>query len=311
MKMIFSALLGMILMIAAPAPSLADASGPDFFRVVDVAADDVLNIRAAASASSDKIGSIPHDADGIRNMGCEGGMSYAQWAQASKAEREAASHRRWCRISYKGVEGWAAGRFLGEGSTPRKAALSPSFDCARAEGAAEQGICADPRLTRLDNELARLYHLAVNGPNMTPERLQPLKEMQRGWIKGRDDCWKADQGLNACIADRYAARIDEIRTGYFDARQDDGAGISSGPFAYDCDGLAAGLSVSIIAADPAILSLRWRDFWITPVGVPAGSGSKFEALTLDGRYEFWSKGDEASFSLPDGSVLACKQGDIG
>ena len=97
----------------------ADADGPDYYRVVGVAADDVLNIRTEPTASAKTIGAIPPKADGVRNLGCKGGLSFAEWEKASPAERTASRRARWCRISYRGVEGWVAGRFLAEGSAPR------------------------------------------------------------------------------------------------------------------------------------------------------------------------------------------------
>jgi len=98
--------------------AIADASGPDFFRVTGVAADDVLNIRAAPDAASVKIGQIPPDGEGVRNLGCQGGLSFAEWQSASETERAAAADARWCRIDYQGIEGWVAGRYLAEGTPP-------------------------------------------------------------------------------------------------------------------------------------------------------------------------------------------------
>lgn len=310
MSNIPGAIVGVILAMMAPGASFAEADGPDFYRVTGVASDDVLNIRARPSASGDKVGSIPHDGDGIANLGCEGGLSYAEWSAASEEERAASSRHRWCQISFEGVEGWVAGRFLAEGSAP-KGVASPSFDCSDASGPGEEAICGDVRLARLDNELARLYHLAVNGPNMSSDRLPELKTGQRDWIKDRDNCTNSEAGLNACIAASYASRIDDIRTGYYDSRQDDGNGISSGPIAYVCGGLGAALSLVSVAADPGLLSLRWRDNWITPVAVPSGSGAKYQAVTGDGTYEFWAKGKEAQFVRPDGTTLTCNQDDMG
>jgi len=310
MRKLLNLVAGTLLAFTLAGAGLADADGPDFYRVTGVSADDVLNIRAKPTASGDKVGSIPHDGNGIRNLGCEGGLSYAEWAEASEEERAASVRRRWCWISYDGVEGWVAGRFLAEGSAPRDAS-GPSFDCDKASGSAEEEICSNPRLARLDRELARLYKLAVNGANMSSERLSELKAMQRGWIKGRDECWKSDAALNACIAASYAMRIDDIRTRYYDSRQDDAAGISSGPNVYECDGLGAALSMIIVDIDPPLLSLRWFDNWITPVGVPTGSGAKFAAQTSDGNYEFWSKENEAIFTLANGKVLDCTLGETG
>lgn len=110
--------LAIALALFSPALAAADASGPDFFRVVGVASDDVLNIRAQATARSAKVGAIPPNGNGIQNLGCKGGLTYAQWQTASPAERDAAAKRVWCQIYYRGVNGWVAGWFLAEGSAP-------------------------------------------------------------------------------------------------------------------------------------------------------------------------------------------------
>lgn len=104
------------LLLSLPLPAQSEADGPDYFAVIGVASDDVLNIRAEPDAGSSKIGEIPPDGTGVRNLGCEGGLSFAEWEQATPADREVASHGRWCRISWQAVEGWVAGQFLTEGT---------------------------------------------------------------------------------------------------------------------------------------------------------------------------------------------------
>ena len=74
-------LFGMALVAASvvsATPALADADGPDFYRVRGVEAGSVLNVRAGPGLDHPAIGSLAHDADGIRNLGCEGGLSFAQ-----------------------------------------------------------------------------------------------------------------------------------------------------------------------------------------------------------------------------------------
>jgi hypothetical protein len=100
----------------------AEADGPDFLRVTGVSEGSVLNVRSGPGLSHPAIGSLPFDADGIRNLGCEGGPTFAEWQAASPKEREAARKRRWCRIEHGQTVGWAAGWHLGEGSAPDSAA---------------------------------------------------------------------------------------------------------------------------------------------------------------------------------------------
>ena len=66
-------------------------------------------MREAPSRSSRQVGSIPHDAAGIVNLGCvqvRGGKALPD----SDRPRGAL----WCKVRYAGVEGWAFGRYLAE-----------------------------------------------------------------------------------------------------------------------------------------------------------------------------------------------------
>ena len=92
-------------------------------------------------------------------------------------------------------------------------AAGPSFDCAKAgPGSVEATICADDQeLPALDRKLADVYAQATEkAVNEQPPR---LKAEQRGWIKGRNDCWKSDD-LRRCVADSYRLRIAELQARY-------------------------------------------------------------------------------------------------
>jgi uncharacterized protein YraI len=92
----------------------SEADGPDFWSVKAVASGDVLNMRSAPSATASKIGAIPHDARGLKNLGCQGGPTFDQWSKMTPHERKEAAKKRWCQVEYDGKRGWVAGRFLGE-----------------------------------------------------------------------------------------------------------------------------------------------------------------------------------------------------
>ena len=186
-------------------------------------------------------------------------------------------------------------------------ALDPSFDCAKAASTAEEAVCADPALVSLDLELARLYALAVDGPEMDDTRLSELRAVQRGWIKGRDECWKASVPMERCVADAYAMRIDEVRTGYAASRADDDAGASLGPFAYRCEGLDALVSAVFINSEEPLVSLRWRETAVVLTRMPSGSGARYAQDYVDGTFEFWTQGDEATLQTPSDGQLTCTQ----
>jgi len=92
--------------------------GPDYYAVTGVAANGVLNIRAEPSVESRKVGEIPHDARALQNLGCTGGPSFAEWLKMTEAERKQAGRNRWCKVRYRGIVGWVAGRYLMEDSNP-------------------------------------------------------------------------------------------------------------------------------------------------------------------------------------------------
>lgn len=195
-------------------------------------------------------------------------------------------------------------------AAPVDTPTSPSFDCTMSDGEVTDLICETPMLARMDNELQRVYSLAETGTYASEERLQELTTMQRGWIGGRDDCWKATDKLQ-CVTTSYAQRIHEIRQGFYDSRQEDDKGISNGPLSLACDGVDFGISATFIQADPGVVFLQWLDRSLALVQVPSGSGAKYEG-TWDGETAtLFTKGEEAMFTPPGEAEMTCKIEEIG
>jgi len=105
-------LVGSLVAIASSAHATAD--GPDYFAVIDVASDSTLALRSEPSGEAEEVGRIAHDARGLRNLGCLGLPSLAEWERMSAAERAQSRNVHWCRVRYRGLEGWLPGRFLVE-----------------------------------------------------------------------------------------------------------------------------------------------------------------------------------------------------
>ncbi len=107
-------LLGCLLLL--PLVTQGEADGPDYWDVKGVAQDDVLNLREKPDPRSAKIAEIPHNATCLRNLGCQGGLTFEEFTTLSPAERKALERKRprWCRIEFQGKSGWVAGRYLGE-----------------------------------------------------------------------------------------------------------------------------------------------------------------------------------------------------
>lgn len=168
-------------------------------------------------------------------------------------------------------------------AAPAAAQTGPSFDCSKASSDVELTICADPALAALDRELAALYAYALIGDDMNPERQSELIAVQRGWIKGRDECWKASDP-HACVADQYRSRIVELQARYALVK-------ATGPVFYSCDGNPANeVVVTFYATDPPTLIAERGDQVSFMTRAPAASGAKYA-----GRNEsFWEHQGEAT-----------------
>lgn len=77
-------------------------------------------------------------------------------------------------------------------------------------------ICEEPDLAELDLELADVWARAL--PRFPASELDRIRAFQRGWIKGRNDCWKAEV-VAACVRAEYERRITalEIEGGLVEA----------------------------------------------------------------------------------------------
>ena len=186
---------------------------------------------------------------------------------------------------------------------PAAHAATPSFDCAKAESSAEELVCSDAPLAALDQELARLFALARDSADLTSEQRSTLIAMQRGWIKGRDDCWKADD-LRACVVAEYLTRILDLRREYPAARSADDAGISRGPFTVTCDGFPQPISFIIAKTDPELAWLEWPDGFLALTQTRSASGVRY-ATGETGATVFWMKGKDATFERSGQAALDC------
>lgn len=89
-------------------------------------------------------------------------------------------------------------------------ANQPSFDCSKVEKNSSEGlICSSDELMDLDRELAAVYKEAL----AKASKDDMLKAYQRGWIKGRNECWKAGDEKK-CMVDQYHLRIKELKDQY-------------------------------------------------------------------------------------------------
>ena len=100
-------------------------------------------------------------------------------------------------------------------------AKEPAFDCAKAQGEVERLICGNEALAALDRKLDDIYRSAA--VKARGKLATQLRAEQRGWVKGRNECWKADgqrtwitaswtvDTVAGCVEAQYRLRISELQ----------------------------------------------------------------------------------------------------
>lgn len=178
----------------------------------------------------------------------------------------------------------------------------PTFDCSKATHEAEIAICEDPGLAALDRMLADRYAEALDAATSldagADDAVAELKAYQRGWIGGRDECWKTDD-LNGCIHDAYLQRDAELVAQWMLMKPTQVSTWMCGD-----DGR---MEVVTYFFDTGLPSVRFEIGDTIDVGTLSrtASGAKYDGSF--GR-SIWLKGDEAMYheASPNDADFSCK-----
>jgi uncharacterized protein len=173
----------------------------------------------------------------------------------------------------------------------------PSFDCQRANGSVQKLICSDAELAALDQRMVTVYAAALaKAANQHPP---VLKAEQRGWIKGRDDCWKSPD-VRVCVHDSYRQRIAELQARY-------ALVAGRGPLAYACNGnVSDELVVTFYPTDPATAIVERGDRSVLMFQQPSASGARYAGPNET----FWDKGGEARVTWGyQAPAMSCRRND--
>jgi uncharacterized protein len=159
---------------------------------------------------------------------------------------------------------------LGALAVPVSAATQtgPAFSCAKvAPGSIEAMVCGDAELSALDRKLAGVYASALK--KAANEKPPQLKATQRGWVKGRNDCWKAGD-KRTCVKDSYVDRIVELQARYRLVK-------STGPVRFACDGNPANeVIITYFETEPGSAIAERGDSTSLMRVQAAASGAKYQ-----------------------------------
>lgn len=160
-------------------------------------------------------------------------------------------------------------------------AQGPAFDCTKARGSIEAMICGDEELASLDRTMAAVYAAALR--KAVNERPPWLRAEQRGWIKGRNDCWKSND-RRPCVVDAYRLRSVELQARYRLVPV-------SASATFICEGDPRNeVIVNFFETEPPSLIAERGDSVSLMLRQPAASGTRYQ-----GRNEsFWEHQGEAT-----------------
>ncbi|MGY6704242.1 hypothetical protein [Roseinatronobacter sp.] len=142
-----------------PGDAQHDGHGPDAWRVIDVAPDDVLNLRMGPGTQYPVIGSFAPDESGLVQTTCVPFMPYGHGMALSPESRASLDlPPRWCLMASADArrQGWVSARFLAEDTA------TPDTDPAQSTRDAE-----DIAL-HLVQRLYTLHDLAQRGQALSP-----------------------------------------------------------------------------------------------------------------------------------------------
>jgi len=152
--------------------------------------------------------------------------------------------------------------------TPGAFAQGPSFPCGKVEaGSIEEMICRDAALSKLDRQLSEVYAAAAR--KAANEHPPVLKPEQRGWVRGRNECWKRED-RRACVVGEYTRRVAELQARYRLVP-------ATGPVFYACDGHPANeVVVTYFKTDPPTLIAERGDSVSLMYLERSASGTKYQ-----------------------------------
>ncbi|MBL0375323.1 hypothetical protein JJB09_25230 [Rhizobium sp. KVB221] len=177
---------------------------------------------------------------------------------------------------------------------------SPSFDCAKADSSAEELICGDRELARLDVEATRLFRLVRDRPELAAEQRQALNDDRKHWQKVRDECWIAED-FRRCIVAAYAIRIHSLRENHAQTHARDKEGITKGPFQLACKNLPGTVKATFIKSEPPVTTVQMQEQFHVGIGL----GLRYVESGPNGEMTFWTTGKNAFLKLPDGTRYDC------
>jgi len=103
-------------LIATASLAHAEADGPDAWRVIGVASNDVLNVRAGPGTDYMILDALPYNARGIQLGTCVPTVTRDQYFALTGAQQQQLnSYPAWCVVIWGDTQrGWVNRRFLGE-----------------------------------------------------------------------------------------------------------------------------------------------------------------------------------------------------
>lgn len=188
------------LMVIVLIPS-AFAAKPDFW---DISSSHVVNLYESHRLDSKVVAVISSKAQKLKNFGC-------------KSTKK--STNSWCKVEYREQAGWIEARFLTPTHTVKIDDTTSiqnelSINCNKIEYRVDRLICNNATLKMLEENMSLIYEQALSKSQESTEihEMGKLITSQKEWANKRNECWKAEQGMESCVKRLYESRLNELQT---------------------------------------------------------------------------------------------------
>ena len=164
--------------LLAVACGIAGAAEPALFALTSEVTRN-LALRGEPATSGRRIGELPAGARGIENKGCRGASDIA-WDHLSPELRAAMEKERWCRVRYRGKQGWVSAKFLQAYSGPSEG--EPDSVASAAPAGGKPVGRSDAPFTGVEWRIATLGNIEIREPTAW------IRFTEAGDVEGHSGC---------------------------------------------------------------------------------------------------------------------------
>ncbi len=160
----------------------------------------VINLYEQNQHNSKVVGIISSKAQNLKNLGCS-------------------KDGKWCKVEYRDMIGWIEKRYLVPFQELTSANLAGSknilsVNCEKVQYRVDKVICNTPHLKKLEEQISFKYEKVlsmIQEKGLSEDEAKVIYSHSE-WANKRNDCWRSEKGIAACVELLAQSRLNELNT---------------------------------------------------------------------------------------------------